>query len=121
MRACRGSRKESRERGRITKRKMHRPTQVELWISSVFCVLFVSWGTKNDENGVPGPVRDRVGIQTPTKTKKIKSGKRFRRAFWGHFGTFGEAFFYCFCWDVPFSLLGAIWVPKGAERVPKGS
>jgi len=100
---------------------MHGQTQAKLWISSVFCVFFVLWGTKIDENGVPGPVRNRVGLQTPKKTKKIESVKRFRRAFWGHFGTFGEAFFYCFWGDVPLSLLGAFWAPKVPERVPNGS
>ena len=37
----------------------------------MFCVLFVFWGTRIDENGVPGPIRDQVGIQTPKKTQKV--------------------------------------------------
>jgi len=95
---------------------MHGQTQVELWISSVFCVLFVFWGTEIDENGVPGPVRNRVGIQTPQKTKKIESGKRCGRAFWGHFGTFGEAVFYVFLGTSLFRS----WAPFGRPKWQKG-
>jgi len=44
---------------------------VELWISSVFCVLFGIWGTEIDENVVPGPMRDQVSMQTPKNADKF--------------------------------------------------
>ena len=107
---------------------MHGQTHVELWISSVFCELFVSWGTKIDENVVPEPIRDQGQHRDPKKV--VKSAKKgldfmpsesvpggiletFRHFFAGRFlMSFG---------DVPFSLVSSIWAPKVPERMPKGS
>ena len=105
---------------------MHGQTQVEVWISSVFCVLFVVWGTKIDGNGVPGPVRDQVGTRAPKKTPK-----------WSGFGLdltpvgalfrvvgvhFGGSFSVCF-WNISFSPLGwhsaAQGAGKGGKRDPR--
>ena len=72
---------------------MHGQTQVELWISSVFCVLFVLRGTKIDDNGVPGRIREQVGLQTLKKTKSMNLDFRFGRVFWRHFGIFREVIF----------------------------
>ena len=36
-----------------------------------FLYVFSDLGTKIDENVVPGPIRDQVGIQTPKKSQKV--------------------------------------------------
>jgi len=74
-------------------------THVELWISrvlSVFCVSFLWFGApKFDENGVPGPIRDQVSIETPKKSRKVRKrvwiligGETFGGTFWRLSATF---------------------------------
>ena len=51
------------------------------------------FGLPNDENGVPGPIREDVGIEPPKNAQIIKSVRHFWRAFWRLVGTFREVVF----------------------------
>jgi len=97
-------------------------------MSSVFCVLFVLWGTEIDENVTPGPIRDQVSTQTQQNLEKVvKKGLDFDQgtsvleSFLETFSDFLGGLFLMFFSDVPFSLPGAIWAPKAPKRVSKGS
>ena len=74
-----------------------------------------------DVFGVPGPIRDEVGIQTPKNTENVISGNPVWRVFWRQFATFSEVVFVCVFRRCLFRLQGDLWAPKATERVPKWS
>ena len=62
MKPCRESRKESRHTERKTETKSKGKWHVGVWISIYFCEFLMFVGSEIDENGVPGLIRDKVGI-----------------------------------------------------------
>ena len=82
-----------------------------------FHVFFVIW----DICGVPGPIRDEVGIQTQKNTENAILVNPVWRVFWRQFATFSEVVFVCFFRRCLFRLRGDLWAPKATERVPKWS
>jgi len=105
---------------------MRGQTQVELWVSSVLRVFFVSWGTEIDENGVPGPVRDQVPQKSRKKCEKGFGFHAARIRSGGHLGDFPRLFCRSF-FDVflrrpffaPGRHLGAQSARKGTEMEPE--
>ena len=89
-------------------------------------MIFVFWGTQIDENGVPGPIRDQVGIQTPKKTQKAFGFGLDLTPLGALFRIFGVHFRWSFsvCFgNISFSPLGwhsaAQDAGKGGKRDPK--
>ena len=80
------------------------------------------WCSQIDGNGVPGPIRDEVGIQTPTKDNIKRDGCSWGML-WRFSDTFREVVFLMCSRNVSFSPpgrhLGAQGARKGTKMEPK--
>ena len=71
------------------------------------------------EDGVPGPIQDKVRAWTPTNTKIANSLCPVWRSFWDFFPIFGEVFFHVFFLTLFFSSRVMLRRPKSHKGCQK--